>query len=352
MTQRRIVAALLALTLMPAICAAQETGAAPGAAPSEEPTEPGTDGQVDERGTWSFTLENDLFGDADRDYTNGVRVDYITPRNNLTAFGRLAKRGLYGWFSDAGDWYEYYAVGQNMYTPADTSLRTPQPDDRPYAGFLYVGGGVAADRGDRLDTLAVEVGVVGPASLADETQILVHDILGVQEPMGWDNQLENEPGIRLIYERKWRYGAALVPLLDLEADFIPHAGLTLGNVSTHAALGGTVRLGQDLRDDYGPPRVQPALSSPGFFRNEDGFSFYVFAGAEARAVGRDIFIEGNTFGGVDGVEPRRLVADVQAGVTLQIGRTELSFTQILRTEEYSGQGDPSLFGSVNLRTRF
>lgn len=343
-------AAVLLLAAAPAL--AQEAAPPPGTVPSEEPTEPGTGGRVDERGTWSFTLENDLFGDADRDYTNGVRVDYITPRNNLTAFGRLAKRGLYGWFSDAPDWYEYYAAGQNMYTPPDISIRARQPDERPYAGFLYVGGGVVADRGDRLDTLALELGVVGPASLAGETQTLVHEILGVQEPKGWDNQLDNEFGVRLIYERKWRYGATLVPFLGLQADVIPHAGLALGNVDTHAAIGGTVRLGQDLRDDYGPPRVQPAVSSPGFFRNEDGFSWYVFAGAEGRAVGRNIFLEGNTFGGVDGVEPRRLVADVQAGVTLQLGRTELSFTQVLRTEEYDGQGDPSLFGSVNLRTRF
>ena len=103
------------------------------------------------------TFENDIFGDEDRDYTNGVRLDYVTPRNNLSAAGRLAKRGLYGWFSDASDWYGLYTLGQNIYTPSDISLKTPPKTDRPYAGFLYLGAGVAADRGDRLDTIALEV---------------------------------------------------------------------------------------------------------------------------------------------------------------------------------------------------
>lgn len=322
---------------------------------SEEP--PATDlpawARADARGTWSVTWENDIFGNDDKDYTNGVRIDYVTPKNNLTAAGRLAKRGLYGWFSDADDWYEVYSLGQNMFTPSDISLRNPPKTDRPYAGFLYGGFGVVADRGDRLDTLALEVGVVGPSSQADETQALVHDLIGAQKPKGWKHQLEDEPGVRLVYERKWKFSADLpVPALDLSVDWAPSVTATLGNVETSLAAGGVVRLGQDLSDDYGPPRVRPAVGSPGFFRNEDDFSWYVFAGAEGRLVGRNIFIEGNTFGGVDGVEPNRLVADLQAGAAVQVGRVELSFTQVLRTEEYSGQDGPTLFGSVNLRTRF
>lgn len=139
--------ALQAQETAPAAAAEAE---APPAVPdgSEEPPAPDLPlaADADARGTWSLTWENDIFGNDDRDYTNGVRLDYVTPRNNLTAAGRLAKRGLYGWFSDADDWYEFYTLGQNMYTPADISLRNPPKDDRPYAGFLYGGFGVAADR--------------------------------------------------------------------------------------------------------------------------------------------------------------------------------------------------------------
>ncbi len=334
----------MTFTRLPPVLAAFAAALAVSPAAAQEP--PGA------RGTSSLTFENDIFGGSDRDYTNGVRFDYVSPRNRLTALGRLGRNNL-GWLTDADKWYESFALGQNIYTPDDISMPIPEPDDRPYAGFLYVGYGLSADRGDRLDTLQLEVGMVGPASLAEQSQSLVHNLIGAQDPKGWDTQLENEPGFRLIYERKYRYGADIpVPLLDLSVDAAPHFNIALGNVDTSAGIGSTVRIGQDLADDYGPPRVRPAVSSPGFFRNEDDFSWYLFAGVEGRVVGRNIFLEGNTFGGVDGVTINRFVGDVQVGAALQFGRVELAYTHVIRTEEYAGQEGPSNFGSVNLRARF
>jgi lipid A 3-O-deacylase len=315
-----------------------------GSASAQEPPGP--------RGTWSLTFENDLFGGGDGDYTNGVRFDYVSPRNRLTAMGRFGRDNL-GWLTDAGDWYESFALGQNIYTPDDISLPVPEPDDRPYGGYLYFGYALSADRGDRLDTIEIDLGVVGPASLAEQSQTLVHNIIGAQDPKGWDTQIENEPGIRIIYERKYRYGADLpIPVLDLSVDAAPHFNIALGNVDTSAGVGGTVRFGQDLGDDYGPPRVRPAVSSPGFFRNEDDFSWYLFAGVEGRVVGRNIFLQGNTFGGVDGVTINRFVGDVQVGAALQFGRVEFAYTHVIRTEEYAGQDGFSNFGSLNVRARF
>ncbi|MGM0584627.1 MAG: lipid A deacylase LpxR family protein [Pseudomonadota bacterium] len=306
-----------------------------------------------ERGTWSFTFENDSIAESDRNYTNGVRFDYVTPPNDLTAAGRFLRRNLSPVLGRAHDWYEIYTLGQNMYTPADISLATPPPDDRPYGGYLYAGYGVAADRGNRLDVLALELGVVGPASGAEETQTRVHELLQVGVPRGWDHQLANEPGVRLVYQRAWRaLGRWQLPLFELSADVAPHVSVALGNVETSAAAGGVVRLGDDLEDDYGPPRVLPAVAAPGFFQNRDGFSWHVFAGVEGRGVARNIFVEGNSRGGVDGVDAKRFVADVQAGLSLQIGRVQLTYTHVLRTREFEGQDEPSIFGSLNLRARF
>jgi hypothetical protein len=302
-------------------------------------------------GFFSFTFENDIVAGTDRDYTNGVRASYTSTRNELPLWGRAARRNL-GWMSDADDWYVAYAVGQNIFTPPNISDPTPPPDERPYAGFLYVSAAIIADRGDRLDTIALDLGVVGPASLARQTQSIVHNLVGSPDPKGWDFQLRNEPGVRLLYERKERFGATLpLGLLGLEADAIPNFSLALGNVDTSAAAGLTVRLGDKLRDDYGPPRIQPAIAGPGFFGG-DGFGWQLFASAEARAVGRNIFLEGNTFRDSRSVEPRRLVGTFSAGVGLQWNDVELTYTQTLRTSEYDGQGAPAVFGSITLNYRF
>lgn len=307
---------------------------------------------VSEGGTYSFTFENDIFAGDDKNYTNGVRLDYVTPRNGLPFWARFARRNL-GWLTDAEDWYATYALGQNMYTPSDISLDDPPADDRPYAGFFYGSVGIVADRRDRLDTLALDFGVVGPAARADQVQSIVHELIGAQDPKGWKHQLENEAAFRLLYERKYRYLSRLdLGILDLETDAAPHLGVALGNVDTSASAGVTVRIGDRLADNYGPPRVRPALAGPGFFDPTGGLGWYVFAGAEVRLIGRNIFVEGNTFGDGPGVEPKRLIADLHAGLALQYNRVELTYTHVLRSPEFRGQDGSTDFGSLNLRFRF
>ncbi|MEO1492731.1 MAG: lipid A deacylase LpxR family protein [Pseudomonadota bacterium] len=317
----------------------------PAAAEDEDPA-------TSSGGTVSITFENDIFGDEDRDYTNGIRLDYISERNELPLIGRIARRNL-DWLTDADDWYMTYAVGQNIFTPDDISLAVPPAGERPYAGFLYGGIGLAADSGETLDVIALELGVVGPAALAEQTQRFVHRTINAQDPQGWDTQLENEPAFRFVYERKYQFEQDLsLSFLDLAADIAPHVNVSLGTVDTSGGAGATMRLGQDLADDYGPPRIRPAVSAPGFFRDQDGFSWYIFAGIEGRVVGYNTFIQGNTFGGVDGVDPIRLVADFQAGAAVQINGVELAYTHVIRTREYEGQDGLSEFGSVNLRFKF
>lgn len=322
---------------------------APLAAPAQETTP---------RGTWSFTLENDLIGGTDQDYTNGAMVSYVGPKNDLPAPARWARENL-RWLTPAEKWHVTYGLGQNMYTPQDISAEVPDPTDRPYAGFLYGSIGLAADsrRADgsprRLDVFALDVGVVGEASLAEPAQILVHKVIGVQRPEGWDEQLSNEIAFRLLYERNWRASAKWdLPFLPLELDATPNVGLALGTVETYAAVGVSLRMGEDLGDDYGPPRVRPALASPGFFQNADGFGWYIFGGVQGRAVGRDLFIEGNTFKDSPGVDLEPFQMDVQAGLAVQLGGVEVAFTHVLRSPQHTERGRWNRFGSVNVRARF
>ena len=81
-------------------------------------------------------------------------------------------------------------------------------------------------------------------------------------------------------------------------------------------------------------------------------SWYIFAGAEGRAVGRNLFLEGNTFDQRDGVTVHHFVADVQVGAAVRLGPVEVAYTHVLRTEEYAAQDGPAEFGSINLRTQF
>lgn len=301
-------------------------------------------------GTLSLVFENDLFYDTDRNYTNGVRASWVTGPDQTPAWALRAAR-WFPLFPDGGTVRTSYEVGQNMYTPKDISLLTPPSTDRPYAGWLYGSVGLIHEMGGRLDQLEVTLGVVGPASLAEQTQKFVHEITGSQKPRGWDTQLENEPAVVLTYQRNWR-GLVSRSFSDFGFDATPHIGGALGNVFTYANAGLTLRLGHRLPLDYGPPRIQPSTPGSRFFVPQHGFGWYVFAGVEGRAVARNIFLDGNTFRHSRSVEKKPLVGDLHFGLVMTWRNLRFGYTHVQRTREFANQDEADDFGAFSLSVRF
>lgn len=304
----------------------------------------------EERGTFSATFENDAFYRLDRAYTNGLLLTWTTAPDHAPDWALRAARRL-PFFAQTGEVRATYGLGQNMYTPDDISLRVPPPDDRPYAGWLYGSIGFVSQTEDRLDQLNLQLGVVGPAALAEETQTGIHRLINDQLPRGWDTQLSNEPGVVLTYQRSWR-AAAAASVSGVEFDVTPHLGGALGNVLTYANAGATFRAGWRLPDDFGPPRIQPSLPGSGWFEAQDRASVYFFAGLEGRAVARNIFLDGNTWTTSRRVDKRPFVADAQIGVAIAWGRTRLAYTHVIRSREYDGQDEADKFGALSLSVRF
>ena len=303
-------------------------------------------------------FENDLFGNgADRHYTHGSRISFLTDEQP-TNFEEKIKSTVLAPIPDfliPKSRRISFILGQNIFTPEDITKSELIDEDRPYAGWLYLGAGFVSEGGGErrpfLENLEINLGVVGPASLAEHTQTQWHRLIGSKLPRGWDNQLENEPGLVIFYERKW-------PMRPPEQwttwmDLTPHAGFALGNVYTFFATGLTLRVGNDLPNDYGPPRIRPGLSGSGFFKPTSRFTWYIFAGVEGRAVGRNIFLDGNTFADSHSVDKKTLVGDLQVGIVMTLFRNfRVGFTNIFRTKEFDGQPEPDDFGSFSLSYRW
>ena len=315
------------------------------------------------RGTLSIVVENDKFRSfdqskqTDRNFTNGIRLNWISEVRATPGWGRE----LAGWiplFPSDGATRVGYAFGQNMYTPENIVRRDRQRNDRPYSGWTYVGAAITSSRelGDqgRLDTLEINLGIVGPQSYAGETQREYHRLIGAQVPQGWNNQLRNEPGVVLYYERRWRNVGKSQLLPGIEGDFSPHAGASLGNVFTYGGAGATLRIGRNLATDYGPPRIRPGLAGSMHFDTpkESPFAVYGFAGFEGRAVARDITLDGNTFANSHSVDRKPLVGDVQLGFAAVYGSVRATFTYVLRTREFDAQRSGDRFGAVSLSVKF
>jgi len=310
-------------------------------------------------------LENDFFArltNTDRHYTNGFRLSFVMPLNeDCIGLGRPAS-GLVGWLTPVGTTHTTerigYSIGQSMFTPDNTETSELVPDDRPYAGWLYLGLAyqVAYDRWDGSaiqDTLQLDLGVVGPAALGEEAQNSYHRLINVDEVNGWDNQLHNEPGLALSLERRWR-SAQQQPFAGtgLEFDAIPFLRGAVGNVLTYGGGGATFRLGQGLEADFGPPRIGPGLPGSEAFSSDSDFAWYLFAGAEAQVVAHNIFLDGNTFRDSHHVDREPLVGEIQAGFALIYDSWRLTYTHVVRSPEFDEQNQFDQFGALTLSWRF
>jgi hypothetical protein len=183
---------------------------------------------------------------------------------------------------------------------------------------------------------------VGPWSFAKESQRITHDILNTDHPEGWDNQLHNEFGFVGTYERTWRWPHP-ANRAGLGWELLPHAGVALGNVATFANLGGELRAGWNLPDDFGTAAIGPSAvtstpvdEDPGSARTGSGLGIHLFARADGRVVGHNIFIDGNTFGDSPSVGHKILVADLSVGLAVNYRNTELAFAIVDRTREFDG----------------
>lgn len=247
--------------------------------------------------TWTITVENDRIVRIDRHYTHGTRIAWVSDR---TTGGPDAVRDTLDFLyplAEVRSGRIGVAVGQNLYTPQDTGSRSLVVDDRPYAGWLYGAVSIYAENDWKtsggfefttLDSVELNLGVVGPMALGEQTQNNFHDLIGVGRSNGWHNQLENELAAVLFFERKWRPGAMPITT-GLEADVIPQFGGSVGNVFTLLNAGFTARIGSNLGTDFGPPQNRPAFSGPGSVQPDTDFVWYLFAGAQGSAVGRNIF---------------------------------------------------------------
>lgn len=322
------------------------------------------EGKHDTGGTFATYFENDLFAGTDEHYTSGVKLSWSSPdlaRWSDTPYANplLPVFNLLPYINET-DYQKnlVFALGQNVYTPVDTDTATLIRTDRPYAGWLYLGLGVVWKNADVRNSLVLDIGVVGPWSYAEETQRLVHEIRGFDSPKGWDNQLGNEVGFTLDYERTWRW-----PKHDrrsgLDWELLPHAGAAIGTVRTFANIGAEFRVGLNLPDDFGTPSIAPGstTSTPvdgdqAADRSRFDLGLYLFARVDGRAVARNIFLDGNTFSDSYSIGHNVFVADLSAGVAVNIRNTKLAYALVYRTEEFKEQDGGQLFGTLSLNWTF
>lgn len=337
-------------------------------------------------------LENDLFTGTDQNYTNGVAFTLVShdiagklqPEclpMPVRLHAELIKFMNPDFWSDPENPAHTQNVvvkfGQSMFTPKDFARTDLIPDDRPYAGLLYMG--LSWNRRkhepqtnlEMLDTREITLGVIGPWSLAEQSQNVVHDVIGADRFLGWDHQLKNEPAVQLAFDRKFRdYRGVGAIIPGFSADSIRSLGLRLGNIETSATLGIEGRIGWNLPNDFGSYPIGPGAENrppsaasihskaidAATAATKPRPGIHLFGTLEAKLVAHDFSLDGNLFRSSHSATRRPWVAQAAVGISAQgilAGHgVRLAVMRVYRTREFEEQSTNQAYGSIALSVEF
>ena len=304
---------------------------------------------ADAKGSFSVSIENDVFSTGgDNNYTHGTEFTYVSDTYMPRWLTRIAAE--LNLDPPEVELRSVTNLGQKIFTPEDIENVELIPDDRPYAGWLYLSSGLIADsyRGSvrRLAKLQFILGWVGPSSLADTVQTNFHRALGFRDPNGWQHQLHDEPTFDIQYQNQW-----MIPLLDDHIDIIPQVNTILGSSTRFLGTGFTFRIGNRITSDYGPPLIRPSASGSHYFKPHGSTYWYLFAGAFGRYMEHNLFLDGNGDGDSHSVDRIPWVGDLQMGLVFGWKNWRITLTNVIRTKEFEEQDNSDAFGAFGITVR-
>jgi hypothetical protein len=303
-------------------------------------------------GAFSVILENDIFTGSDNNYTNGVGISWTSDEVGRHERGGFVREWAEFWSflpymdPEQSRVYASWTLGQEMHTPDDILNPEPALDDQPYAGVLYVDSLLHARRGRWGHAWGLRLGVVGPASQADRTQIEMHRIFGADRPQAWDTQMPNEPIVNIGYTTG--YLAAEGPIGDARWRVLPIGTVGLGNYATAVGAGVYAEAGWNLSDALAASALRSGLNANLTVAGapQGITSVSLFAGVGGYGVAHYLPFDGTLTRDSRSVGSNPAVGFVSAGMAVRHERLAASLGITLFTEGFEGQKESLDFGTL------
>ncbi|OQP46122.1 hypothetical protein A4H97_31610 [Niastella yeongjuensis] len=291
--------------------------------------------------------DNDLFnvvgGISDRGYTNGTRADYFYLNNKPARFflHRIMPKAGDSSINTYG-----FSIMQVMITPKNILRRIPEKNDFPYSGALFATHSLHATNAQKKYSWQSELmlGVLGPPSLAQQTQVAMHHLVGYFKPNGWDYQLKTDLLLNVSVAAEKQL-AHINKALDLIGGAQAFTGTALNGLSAWS----TLRFGK--MEPYFNGFLS-RYSTPAQSHNRQQLYFLIRPAVEYTLsnafIGGGIFNRRNRV--IPGPDPNsdepdkgdmvreRVVARCDYGVVASSGRIGLSYTLTSMTPMVKGAG--------------
>lgn len=310
-------------------------------------------------GALSITLENDIFTGSDNNYSNGAGVSWATNEAGTYDESSFIRNWIDTWSSlpFVGDEqqrnYASWTFGQEIFTPDDIQTPTPPLDDQPYAGVLFLDNTIIS-RSERWGhAWNLRLGVVGPSSLAGDTQEQAHKIFGADEPLGWDAQLPDGPVINVDYTIgcAWLGGD-----LNETASWrvVPLGTVGIGTYFTGLGALAYGEIGWNLADALGGAALRQGLSTTPVIGAgpQDSWSFSFFFGLGGFAAAHYLPLDGNLFRDSRSVDSEPFIGTVSGGLSLRYGHFVLGLGQSYFTRSFETERNRPEFGTLALSVYF
>ncbi|MEA3354187.1 MAG: DUF2219 family protein [Campylobacterota bacterium] len=181
----------------------------------------------------SFLLNmgNDFVDDSDGHLTNMIVLSWIFESNDP----------LYDSLS--------FELHHSTYTPSDIKIIDKTKFDIPYAGHLYSKVSLYKIYNQLyLHQLGITFGKVGEESYSEELQKVIHDLIGANEPQGWEHQIKGKTTFGLEYDLV--QNLPLKEQLHQNIDMNNNLHLSYGTFARKLIATSLIRYGNVLRDDF------------------------------------------------------------------------------------------------------
>ncbi|RZJ66869.1 MAG: lipid A deacylase LpxR family protein [Flavobacterium sp.] len=281
-----------------------------------------------------LVLENDLFTSSvnDKYYTNGVEIFYRYLSKDTSE--NIVKK------------IHEFRAGQYIFNPQTVKAADPNIHDRAFAGYLF--GQYAESRfykSESMFRLNGQVGVVGPASGAEQVQKTIHDVFGYKPVRGWEYQIRNTLALQLgaAYSKKIFRGDHF--------DFHAKGNAVAGTAFAGATVGVLSRVSlKPLLPIYDSTLYGAAVNSDLSARkNQSEFFFYISPSVNYQLY--DATIQGSMFNDDSPITfdliPFRFTGE--AGLKYRKNRLDLSYAFIYRGKEADNWVNKGyFFGSIQI----
>lgn len=288
---------------------------------------------------FGFKSDNDayLFYGQDQYYTNGLFLYYrhAPDQQRLSKLEKIT--------------YEISA-GQKMFNPKSGSVGAKEDQDRPFAAYLYGGGSVSLFyKKERVLKTTLELGVIGPEALGEETQKILHQIVGFYEINGWQYQIKNELAANL----QIAYSQLLHRTKNNKIEFSFGGYGDLGTIYNGAGLSLVFRYGL-MNQLFNTSYTQSAISHNSKTDKLVKKEFFFYARPQLSYVAYDATVQGSLFNHDSPVTfgTKNLVFAQQAGLTYSTPHFTLDYSLIFKSREIKSMAKAHQYGSISIFYRF